>query len=185
MRLQAGNKAPDFSEETLKGDRITLEALRGKTVLLKFFRYASCPICNLLVREYQDQADVLTQAGITTILVFHSPRSALEKKLKTDVSFEVITDPDKHLYRQFGVEASWKGFLYGKMWVDYTRAIVRGFLSSLKFFFNEGGDVGIPADFLIDGEGVIRHAHYGNHYSDTLTVSDSLRLAQELNLATG
>ncbi len=180
MSLQAGMKAPDFSGETLAGHQISLDTLRGKNVFLKFHRYSSCPVCNLHMGQYVKSSEDLTKAGITTVAVFHSPRSSLEKSLKAEVPFEVIADPDKQIFRLYEVEESWKGMFALKLWADYARAIAKGFLS--KPFGNEGGDKGHPADFLIDGEGVIRYAHYGKHYADSLTVSDSLRIVQELDL---
>ena len=184
MRLQAGTNAPDFAGETLKGGQLSLESLQGQNVFLKFYRYASCLVCNLHVMEYENRRADITKAGVTIVMVFHSPRSLLEKNLKTDVSFDVIADPEKQIFRMYNVGASWKGMFLPGMLGDYVKAIRHGFFSK-KLFGNEGGDKGHPADFLIDGEGIIRYAHYGEHYSDSLSVDDSIRLAQELENGNG
>lgn len=51
MRLKVAEQAPKFIGETQKGDSISLGSFQGKNVFLKFFRYASCPMCNLLLQE--------------------------------------------------------------------------------------------------------------------------------------
>jgi hypothetical protein len=57
-----------------------------------------------------------------------------------------------------------------------------GFFS--KPFGHHGGIKGHPADFLIDGEGVIKHAHYGESYADSLGVAEVVSLARDLELRT-
>ncbi len=38
----------------------------------------------------------------------------------------------------------------------------------------KGGRSGLPADFLVDGEGVVLAAHYGTHADDSWSVDDVL-----------
>ena len=52
MRLKVADQAPKFTGETHTGDSISLDSFQGKNVFLKFFRYASCTICNLNIHEY-------------------------------------------------------------------------------------------------------------------------------------
>ena len=52
MRLKAGDKAIPFSAETIEGKVISLEQFAGKPLLLMFYRYASCPMCNLRIRDF-------------------------------------------------------------------------------------------------------------------------------------
>lgn len=49
MRLDAGQQAPGFSVADLEGRTVSFEGLPGRPVLLSFFRYGSCPLCNLRV----------------------------------------------------------------------------------------------------------------------------------------
>lgn len=182
MRLEAGTQAPTFTGETQKGEPISLESYRGKNVYLKFFRYAGCPNCNLRVHEYYETGKELSDAGITTLMVFHSPKEILDKNLKAENSFTVIADPEKKLFNLYQVEKSWVRIAIPAMYVDYTKAIFKGFFSP-KLFGNEGGDVGLPADFFIDGTGKLRHVHYGKHAGDSLRVHDSVKIFRELGLA--
>ena len=51
MRLQAGQAAPDFLRPDIGGKTIRLSDYRGRYLLLSFYRYASCPFCNLRVNN--------------------------------------------------------------------------------------------------------------------------------------
>jgi hypothetical protein len=52
MRLKTGDLAIPFSVETIEGKTLSLNDLTGKPVLLMFFRYGSCPMCNLRLRDF-------------------------------------------------------------------------------------------------------------------------------------
>lgn len=181
MRLQEGQAAPAIRGETTRGMRIAPEAFRGKTVLLKFYRFAHCPICNLHIREYVRRAAELRSLGITVVTVFHSPSRKLQKSLrKLDVPFDVIADPAKSLFRQYGVESSLRGMFSLRVWREYARAAGAGFFS--RPLGHEGGVRGHPADFLIDEAGVVRIAHYGQDYADTLEVDSVIEAAVSMGL---
>ena len=47
MRLTQGQLAPAFATTDLYDAAISSHELKGKKVLLSFYRYASCPFCNL------------------------------------------------------------------------------------------------------------------------------------------
>ena len=181
MRLEPGMKAPDFTGETMGGEQLALEDLRGKTVLLKFYRFASCPICNLHVREYVKKADEMERAGITTVMVYHSPRELMESKIKTQVPFAMISDPGKQIFDEYGVEFTWKGMFTLRVWQRYMKAMLYGFVT--RPIGHEGSMKGHPADFFIDPQGRVRYAHYGTDYTDSLTADEAVRIAQELGVA--
>jgi len=62
MRLQAGQPAPDFLRPDIGGKTIRLGDYRGRYLLLSFYRYASCPFCNLRVHELLQRSITLVPA---------------------------------------------------------------------------------------------------------------------------
>src|SRR5262245_42974112 len=72
MRLQPGDKAVPFSAETIEGKAISLELFAGKPLLLMFYRYASCPMCNLRLRDFAQHYSSLHEHGLEVIAFFHS-----------------------------------------------------------------------------------------------------------------
>jgi peroxiredoxin len=180
MRLTENTPAPPFTGELVGGGSLSLSDLRGQAVLLKFYRFASCPVCNLHVREVARRHAEIAEAGLTTVALFHSPLSNVERKQSSDLPFRVIADPEKRIFRAYGIEESLGGMFAGKVARDYARAMGAGHFS--RPFGHHGGIKGHPADFIIDGEGTIKYAHYGESYADSLGVDEVLSLAQELGL---
>ena len=176
MFLKPGDQAPEFSARVLREGKLSLHDLTDSDlVLLKFYRFATCPICNLHLREVIRRHDELERAGLTTVVLFHSPIGQLEKAIEDQLPFKVVADPGKKIFREYAVEASWAGMASLQVMRDYARAMANGFFS--KPFGHEGGITGLPADFLVDREGVVRFAHYGKNYADTLRVDQLLEAA--------
>ena len=74
MRLTLGSPAPDFSAESIGGRGVSLEQLRGRPLLLKFYRFATCPVCNVHMHRFIMEHRMVSDAGLTTIVFYHSPR---------------------------------------------------------------------------------------------------------------
>lgn len=170
MRLKIGTPAPLFTAQAIGGRRIDLAALRGRTVLLKFYRFATCPVCNLHLHRFIHEYKTLEALGLTTIVLYHSPAEKLDATEVAGVPFDLVADPDKRIFRAFGAERSWAGMFAPAVWRDYARALAAGFPPGM--LTSDGGITGQPADFLIDANGTIAFAHYGRHYADSLTAAD-------------
>ena len=177
MRVSTNTQAPDFRAESVRGTQVSLYELRGRPTLLKFYRFAGCPICNLHLRELARRHGELEAAGLTTVIFFHSPEEIVEREIGKELPFELVADPDKRIFAAYGVEASLRGMFTGQVARDYGRAMAAGYRS--KPLGHHGGITGHPADFILDADGVIRHAHYGTDYSDSLGVEAAIQAAQE------
>ena len=81
----------------------------------------------------------------------------------------IIPNPSRDLYRLYGVEGSWKGFLTGSLqFGTFAKALKEGHLPGKV----EGDMNMIPADFVIDEQGKILIAYYGKDISDHLEISE-------------
>jgi peroxiredoxin len=176
MRLKPGTQAPLFVGESLTGRTVSLEEYRGRRVLLKFYRFASCPICTLHLRGFIRRAAEVRAAGLVPLVLFHSPGFKTAEAYEPGLPFEILADPDKIAFDAYGVESSWRGMFSWAVMRDYVKAMARGIFS--KPFGHEGGIQGHPADFIVDERGTITFARYGRNYADTLTVDGVLELAR-------
>ena len=164
MRLAIGQEAPSFDATTWQGAPFRLDDLRGERVWLAFFRYASCPLCNLRVRAMYRQTDALRGAGVQPIAVFQSPSESIrEYVLEGDEPpFPILADPGLHLYGLYGVEVKVSGFLAPRN-ISRFLAAKRDGLGGM----NMEGPIGrIPADFLIGADGALVDVFYGDAISD-------------------
>lgn len=176
MRLTVGAQAPVFAADSLGGRRVDLAALRGRTVLVKFYRFATCPVCNLHLHHFIKDYRALEALALTTIVIFHSPAAKLEASRRDAAPFDLVPDPDKRIFRAFSVETRLSGMFSPAVMRDYMRALAAGFPPGM--LTSDGGITGNPADFIVDAAGRIAFAHYGRHYADSLTaeqVADVLR----------
>lgn len=180
-KREAGDSVRARGLATISGTRVELP-VPGRLTHLQFRRFAGCPVCNLHLRSFVQRVDEIDGAGVTEIVVFHSTVAEL-KKYESDLPFAVIADPDKRLYREFGVESAVRALLSPKAWWPLLRAVV---LSALRLMrgggpvpplFPGGGRYGLPADLLIAPDGRVLAAHYGDHVNDQWSVDEMLALA--------
>lgn len=155
--------APLFSKKSFGDEVINLESYRGQKVWLAFFRYASCPLCNLRINEMIKRHKELETSGLKIISVFQSPQSSVEKYVaKQDLPFPLICDPDQELYQLYGVKGSYAGLVSFGVVHNLAKASKRGFFPGIP----DGPLNTIPADFLIDESGEIVTSFHGKDIGD-------------------
>ncbi|MFI6813500.1 peroxiredoxin-like family protein [Nonomuraea sp. NPDC050328] len=176
------------------GDRVTPRrpaGLRGPVALpapgglthLQFRRYAGCPVCNVHLRTFAVRHADLTAAGLHEIAVFHSPAEDLLPHHEA-LPFDVVADPGKELYEAFGVGRSVRSVLHPRAWLAPVRpstygVVMRGVFRGGRPYPRSGENVtGLPADFLLDPDGVLLAVRYGRHAADQWSVEDLLALAR-------
>lgn len=169
MRLHSDCVAPALAGFDFLGAPIDLHAYRDRRVLLSFYRYASCPVCNLRVREIIRAYPRLVEQGLEVIAVFQSPPESIAQHVgRQDAPFPIVADPSMTFYKRFGVENSWMGFFSVAVLAAGFKALARGFLPGRV----DGRIDRVPADFLIDETGRIAVAHYGKNIDDHLPLVD-------------
>ncbi len=179
-RIATGTVLPTRMLTTVRGGTVSVP---DGLVHLQFRRFAGCPVCNLHLRSIAARHDEIVAAGIREVVVFHSPAAQL-LPFTAELPFAVVGDPDKLLYREFGVEAGRRALLDPRAW----RAIVVGVLRDLGPLLARrrptppparGGRLGLPADFLVAPDGVVLARKYGEHADDQWSVDDLLTLARD------
>ncbi|WP_374774574.1 AhpC/TSA family protein [Streptomyces sp. NBC_01310] len=156
-----------------------------RLVHLQFRRFAGCPVCHLHLRSVVRRHAEIEAAGIREVVVFHSTAEELREHV-ADLPFAVIADPDKRLYAEFGVESSYRALLSPRAWWPVLRALALGTVELLRgrqkapARTQDGGRLGLPADFLIGPDGTVLARSYGEHVDDQWPVEKLLRLAEEV-----
>jgi len=88
----------------------------------------------------------------------------------------VVGDPDKKLYREFGVETSVFAILNPAAWPSMFKGMG---LKDKPQGDPEGGPLGLPADLLISTDGKVVASHYGKHAYDQWSVDELLALVKK------
>jgi peroxiredoxin len=173
MRLKAGQTAPSFAQPDIHGRTVALEQYRGRHLLLSFYRYASCPFCNLRVHELIPRLPQLAAYNLSLVAVFQSPRTGILKYVgRQQPAFSILADPGHQLYRRYGVESSLRGLLAGaaRHMDRAVKSMRMGFLPGPM----DGHKTLVPADFLIAPDGSLLTAYYGRDVSDHLPIETLL-----------
>lgn len=172
-QLKAGQTFPSLEATNIHGARISVP---GNTrVHLQFRRFAKCPICNLHLQSFVRHNDELKRAGVLEIVFFHSSAAEL-LPYQGSFPFDVVGDPDRRFYRQYGVGRSIFSILNPKTWLAMLEGLFikgRPAVSPTP----DGGLLGLPADFLIGTDGLVEAVRYGTHADDQWSVDEVLELA--------
>lgn len=171
-RLRAGQVVPAHTLHGLDGSPVVIpDATRQ--VHLQFRRFAGCPICNLHLRSISRRHDELVNANIVEVAVFHSPAEDM-LPYQHELPFAVVADPERALYRAFAVEESRAVTM---MHPRVIFAALRGSLHGVRRPGKSETPFGLPADFLIQRDGVIMALKYGTHADDHWSVDEILSAA--------
>ena len=155
---------------------------RENFIHLQFRRFAGCPVCNLHLQSFARRQQQITEAGIREVIVFHSTREEL-LKYTSGFPFDLVADPKKQLYKNYGVESSLWAIADPSAFISIIIGIAD---STLEFLLGKrplpsfrpgGGSLGLPADFLIAPDGKIIDCHYGHHADDHWSVEELLQIA--------
>jgi len=182
-RLNVGDKFPQLKLTGMSEESISIPDPSGMLTHLQFRRFAGCPICNLHLRSISNRLDEITAVAVREVVVFHSTPAEL-RRYEDDLPFSVVGDPDKELYRRFGVETSARAILTPGAWralpAGWWHAIVAAITKRRALLPAKptNGNLGLPADFLIDGDGRVAAAKYGEHAYDQWSVDELVALTR-------
>ncbi|WP_280479585.1 peroxiredoxin-like family protein [Nocardia asiatica] len=171
---------PDRTLVTVSGAQVLVPD-PDRLVHLQFRRFAGCPVCNLHLRTIVARRAEIAAAGIREVVVFHSSAAEL-RKYTAEMPLDVIADPDRKLYREFGVENSPRALLDPRGWPAILRGVTHAAYATLRRrqaappTTPEGGSFGLPADFLISPDGRVLAAKHGTHVYDQWSVDELLAL---------
>jgi thiol-disulfide isomerase/thioredoxin len=153
-----------FDAKTVDGKDFSGQSLAGKPAVLWFW----APWC--------------------PVVLFHSTPEEVRTYAR-DLPFDVVADPDKQLYEEFGVETSLRGVLDPRATAPVVKALFRrGGTERVRPFTGApthptGGHLGLPADILLDPAGAVVACKYGTHAYDQWSVDELLDQATHFEQA--
>ena len=111
--VKEGKAAPKFTLPSSEGGEVSLEGLRGKTVVLYFYPKDDTPGCTREACAFRDAQAALKKKGAVVLGVSGDSLAAHEKfKAKYKLNFPLLSDPDKAVSKKYG---AWgEKVLYGK-----------------------------------------------------------------------
>ncbi len=188
-KYAAGAMAPETEFVTAAGEKKTLSHFKGRWIVLLFRRYLGCPLCRremdkLLGGREDCAAARLAEGfessdGLEVVAVFQSDPSVVKDAFPGGAPkcVTLVADPVGTLYRDFGVN---KGSIFQYLAPPVLRAAMRAKKEGYQHGSKEGEEKQLPAEFIIDPEGIIRFARYGNNIADSASLEELLKFKEEL-----
>jgi peroxiredoxin len=175
QKLNIGDKAPYFETIDTNGDTIKLSNYKGQKVLIAFFRYAGCPVCNFRVHDLIENYDSIRSKGYQIVAVYESDNVTLKEYLfETPVPFTVIGNPKLNLYKEYRVEKSFWKMLGSAFKKQPKEAMKKGNKLFSKKHKRDGNLTRLPADFIVDENGILKAVYYGTNIGDHLPITEIL-----------
>ncbi|MCI1858439.1 MAG: thioredoxin-dependent thiol peroxidase [Sporolactobacillus sp.] len=109
--LEAGVAAPDFTLESMEGEKVTLSDFHGKNVVLYFYPRDMTPGCTNEACDFRDQNERF--AKVDTVVIGISPDSVEKHRKfieKHHLPFTLLSDPNHEVSSQYGTWQKKKNF---------------------------------------------------------------------------
>lgn len=124
--------------------------------------------------QLHNEREKFSEAGFSLVLVGVGTKEKAEQfKEEFSLSFPIICDPERDLYRQYGLKDG------SVLDVASPSVLLKG-LRAMSLGYRPGiprGDVmQLPGVFLIDNQGNIRYSYFSKDASDHPPVEDLLNL---------
>ena len=115
MKLIEGNKLDEIILPSINGKEFNTNKLKGKKILLSFFRFATCPLCNLRIHEIVKNYNQFGK-NFEIVIIFNSSQLYLTKKMKKhNAPFTILADENFKYFSKYGVEKSFVKFMIGSI----------------------------------------------------------------------
>lgn len=148
----------------IDGTIFNSKAIEGKPFMISFFRFASCPFCNMRVNELVKLFDEF-ENDFTIIAIFDSSIDNLQKhSLKHKAPFPILADEKNIYYKEYAIKKSFYGMLKGM--ITRFPTLMKGIFKGYIPISPKGSMITMPAEFLVDKNGIIQNIYYGKDEGD-------------------
>jgi hypothetical protein len=117
------------------------------------------------------------QLNTRVVIISFGTLPALQTWMKeTCVTFDVLLDPDRSVYRAYELEESrWRSWSPRTLWT-YARLLISG----RKWLPKEGDTSQMGGDFIIDSMGIVRLAYRSKEPADRPAVDKLLKIIKDI-----
>lgn len=170
--LKPGETATEFSLKNALGEIVVLSnVLQNGPVILTWYRGKWCPYCNLALNYMQLYLDQFKEAGGNLIAITpERPDESLSTKERHGLKFEILTDEDNSVARNYGgvhdLRDHIKGFYHEKESGNHYQPNEQVFP--------------VPATYVIDQNLIVRYAFVEADYRLRADPEDILQILIEL-----
>jgi peroxiredoxin len=166
--LNVGDKVQNFTLSNATNRKVVFsEVLKNGPVVITWYRGGWCPYCNIQLRYLQSFLNEFKSAGASLIAMTpEQPDKSMNTIDNNKLDFEVLTDFDNQVAKQFGLKFK----LNTELSTLYEK-----FHSLKKFNGVDGDELPVPATYVIDTNSIIRYAFIEPDYRKRAEPTDILK----------
>ncbi|HEX8390378.1 MAG TPA: redoxin domain-containing protein [Candidatus Saccharimonadales bacterium] len=171
MKLREGDDVPALNIGSVRGKKVRLPNPSSDYTLVVFLRFAGCPLCSLAIHRLTLESGLLAKNGCEVVAFVNSTASDIETHIyghmQREPTFPIVADKKQHYFKQFGVMPTMAAvpFLIRTLPAWLHSAFELGYKQTTL----DGDVLIVPAMFLIDKRGVIKHTNYGVNFGKDAT----------------
>jgi len=168
--LKTGDRVPDFTLPNHLGEQRRMsELLAQSVVVLNFYRGGWCPYCNMELHALQQALPDIAATGANLVAISPElPDKATDTQARHALEFDVLSDVGNRVTEAFGLTFELPEQLrpiYTKLGIDVP-----------AFNGDDSFVLPVPATYVVDSDGVIRHHFVNVDYTQRLEPDDLLRV---------
>jgi len=172
--LKEGDKMPAFSLPNARNEIVSSDKLlKEGPLVINFYRGGWCPYCSLELKAFQDILPEITKLGAQLVAISPNlPDKSLSSIQKDALSFQVLSDLQNKVARQFGLVYTLDAKLqplYKQMGIDLS-----------EFNGDESYELPLPATYVVDSDGIIKLAFADVDYTKRLEPDKVIDMLNEL-----
>lgn len=160
-RIQVGHRAPDITLPDQAGNLVSLSDFRGRhPLLLIFVRGDWCPGCHMMLRTYERSREEFQRKGVHVLAIGPDDVEVNRDMVaRIGVGYKLLSDREQEASSIYGVVYNNPVLETG---IDYAKGIP------------------LPASFLIDADGVVRHVSRPDRVGEFLDPALIFRVLEQL-----
>lgn len=121
VRLEPGNKAPEFSLPNQDEKAVKLAGFAGKKVIVYFYPAAATPGCTKEACDFEESLNVFKKSGYEVVGISPDKPAKLAKFVKDqNLHFDLLSDEDLTVHKAYGAYGMKK--LYGREYEGVLRS---------------------------------------------------------------
>ncbi len=183
VQITKGDRIGELTLPNIDGSEFNIESVRGKRFLLSFYRFASCPFCNLRIHQLVNKFDELP-GDFEMVAIFDSPLDNLQRFTNEHhAPFPILADEANTYYRKFGVQRSLLGVLKGAV-LRMPTVMYAMFGKGYIPWAVKGSMTTMPLDILVDESGIVQFAYYGKDEGDHMPFDQVKEFAESAQART-
>lgn len=171
-----GQALPKIVLPAIDGTKFDSSSIIGKRYLITFFRFATCPFCNLRISQLMRINDEIGH-NFEIIAIFESEIEHLTKHANKHMAkFPILADYDRKYYELFGVKKSILGMIKGMFF--RLPVLIQSMLSGNIPHEVTSRMLIMPLSLLVDEYGIIQYVYHGTDEGDHLALDKVINFSQ-------